>query len=407
MKSCGAHARYVSVAAMTFASPLASRIASRLALVTLASSTIALAVAACSADGNDADAVTSSEAGTEPEESGSVLPPSTGTDGGAIADARADAKAKDGGKDASKESGVADAGKPAPPPGSACAVIDEIFVKQCGACGKQEALCLANADGGPGGTVTEYNACTGELEGGCVPGTTDNEACGNCGTRVRTCNKYCAWTAGQCTGEPADSCSPTSNDYTTAGCPTVGTYRQRECGSTCKWSPLSSCQPLAFRLTAGANAGETTSEIYPLRALVADKRMTGTCGSNTFSTTTNHPYVYVEVANPTDKTLTMSAWNTHATNGGPSVATVMTVYPGTTKPGDEAARKTCAKTVATYCPTGLPCGYSSFAGLTGTNAFTIPPLGSVLVFFQSYYAPGGTQPSEGDVKLAVRTDAVE
>lgn len=382
-----------------------SRFASRFTIASLAASAVVAAFAACSADGASSETLASAEAGTEPEDGATVLPPPSNTDGGGIADARVDAK--DGAaKDAGKESG-ADAGKVAPAPGTPCAVVDEIFVRSCGACGKQEALCLANADGGPGGTVTEYNECSNEADGGCLPGTTENETCGNCGTRVRTCNKYCAWTAGQCTGEPADSCSPTANDYTTAGCPAVGTYRQRECGSTCKWTPLTSCQPLAFQMTAPANAGETTSEIYPLRATISDKRITGTCGTNYFSTTTNHPYVYVELQNPTDKRLTMSAWNTHAPNGGQSIATVMTVYAGTTKPADEAARKTCVKTVSSYCPSALSCGYSSFAGLTGTNAFTVPPNGSVLVFFQSYYAPGGTQPSEGDVKLVVRTDALQ
>ncbi len=379
------------------------RFVSRLALASFTASALAVAIAACSADGAP-DVATSSEAGAEPEENGAVLPPPSNTDGGAIVDARADAKGADAGKDAGKDGG-ADAGQAAPTPGTTCAVADEIFVRTCGVCGKQTALCLANADGGPGGVVTEYNACSDEVDGGCLPGTTDNEACGNCGTRVRTCNKYCAWTAGPCTGEPVDSCSPTANDYTTAGCPAKGTVRQRECGNACKWSPLSSCQPLAFTLTAAANVGETASEIYPLRAPIADKRVGGTCGSNYFSTTADYPYVYVEVSNPTALTMTLSAWNTHASNGGPAIATVMTVY--ATKPADEAARKGCAKTVATSCPPGLPCGAASFAGLTGTNAFTIPPSGSVLVFFQSYYATGATQPSAGDVKLVVRTDALQ
>lgn len=377
------------------------RFASRFCLLALASAALVTGVAACTADGEGDGFLAESEAGVEPDP-GAVLPPPSNTDGGGVRDARP----KDSGKDSSKP--PVDAGPPPPAPGSPCAVVDEIFEKQCGACGTQEALCIGNADGGPGGTVSQYSPCMNEIDGGCIPNTTENESCGNCGTRVRTCNKYCAWSAGQCTGEPANACSPTANDYTTAGCGTAGTYRTRQCGTTCSWSPFSSCDDLSFQLTVPAVAGESASAIYPLRALVSDKRISGTCGSNYFSTTTNHPYVYVELVNPTNNTLTLSAWNTHAKSGGAQISTSMTVYPGNVKPADEAARKTCVKTVSTYCSTTtLPCGWSSFAALTGTNAFTIPPAGSVLLFFQSYYAPGGSQPSEGDVKLVVRTDSIQ
>lgn len=381
-----------------------TRFASPLALLALTSFTLAAAVAACSAQGNADDVITEQEAGaTEPADT-NLLPPSNGDGGGGALDARSDAKT-DAAKDSGKETGPVDAGKPAPAKGSPCAVVDEIFTRQCGACGTQEALCIGNASG-TGGTVSDYSVCTSEVDGGCIPTTVENETCGNCGTRVRTCNKYCAWTAGACTGEPANACSPTANDYTAAGCATVGTYRTRQCGTACSWSSFTSCNALDFELTVAANAGETASAIYPLRAAIADKRMTGTCGSNYFSTTTNHPYVYVELKNPTSNTLTMSAWNALAPNNGPQISTAMTVYASTTKPADEAARKTCVKTVATYCPSTIPCGYSSFAALTGTSAFTIPPNGSVLLFFQSYYAAGGASTAEGDVKLVVRTDTI-
>lgn len=384
-----------------------NRFASRLALVALTSSSLAALVAACSASGSGDGIVIEDGAeggATEPEPD--LLPPSNGD--GSSKDATTDAKTdpkKDSGTDAKKESGVVDSGPPAPNEGDPCTVVDEIFERQCGACGKQEALCVANANGS-GGTVSAYSQCVGELVDGCIPGTSENETCGNCGTRVRTCNKYCAWTAGTCTGEPPNACTPTANDWTSAGCTTANTVRVRQCGATCSWSSFSSCAALDFELTVPANAGETASAIYPLRATIADKRITGTCGSNYFSTTTNHPYVYVELKNPTASTLTMSAWNAAAPNGQ-NISTVMTVYASTTKPADETARKACVKTVSTYCSTStVPCGWSSFAALTGTNAFTIPPSGSVLLFFQSYSAAGGSSAAEGDVRLVVRTDSV-
>ena len=35
-----------------------------------------------------------------------------------------------------------------------------------------------------------------ELAGGCVPGTTAQEDCGNCGKVTKTCTQYCAYTSG-------------------------------------------------------------------------------------------------------------------------------------------------------------------------------------------------------------------
>ncbi|MBS2012390.1 MAG: hypothetical protein JST00_05865 [Deltaproteobacteria bacterium] len=354
-------------------------------------------VAACSADGTGDPLAESSSTPAEPAPTALLPPPSSGDrDPVDAGDASADAKS-----DAKTDSG-ADAGKPAPSPGASCPKNDEIFTRACGACGKQQALCLA-------GKVSEYSMCEGELAGGCVPGTTQDEPCGNCGTRKKTCNAYCAWTTGACTGEPPSSCIPTANDFTSAGCTTAGYVRTRTCGSSCTWSGFSStCDPLRYQLTVGATSGETVSAIYPLRAAKTDKRMTGTCPNGTLSATTTYPYVYVELVNPTGQTLTLSAWNTTASATSTVIDTTMAWYASgdpTAFPGDDAARKACAKGVVDSCPAGLPCGDYRWGGLTGTNAITVAPAGSVTLFFGSYYPAGGSTASEGDVKLVVRTDS--
>lgn len=59
------------------------------------------------------------------------------------------------------------------------------------------------------------------------------------------------------------------------------------------------------------------------------------------------------------------------------------------------------------CPTGVVCGDYKWAGLTGAQAITIPPLGSAVVWFGTYYTAGGSSPTEGAVVLGVRTDALE
>jgi hypothetical protein len=369
----------------------------------LALSALALVVA-CSANGGGVSIpeTDEGEAGATAPAPTSALPPSSTPDAEASIDAGKDA-GKDAAKDAAKDSAF-DAGKPAPNTGDACKTFDEIFPRTCGICGTQLAICLASTDGTPG-VVSDYSPCGNELAGGCAPGTMENEACGNCGTRVRTCTKYCAWSAGGCAGQPVDSCTPTSQDYTTAGCPTSATVRTRSCSAVCSWSNFTgTCDPLAFKLVVAATPGDTVSGIYPLRATVVAKRIGGTCPNPSLSTTTNHPYVYVELINPTENALTLSAWNTAAPNGGPIIDTVMTWYEGNTKPGDDATRKACKKSVGDACPSGLPCGDSRWAGLTGTNAITLPPFGSALLFFGSYYAAGGASAAEGNVKLVARTE---
>lgn len=380
----------------------------RFAFSSFVVSTVVGLVVACGASGDSEPILATDEAGTLPAPTSALPGPGPDAAGlDAAKDAATDASKPDAANDAAPDSAV-DAGKPAPNAGDACAAVDEIFARTCGVCGSQLAICLAAPDGGAAGVVSSYSACENELADGCLPGATEVEECGNCGTRQRTCTQLCAWSPGACNGQPVSSCAPTSQDYTTAGCPTAGTVRTRACDGACTWSNFTgTCDPLAFKLVAASVAGESVSAIYPLRALVADKRMTGTCPNGYFSSTTNHPYVYVEIVNPTESALTLSAWNTAASSSAPIIDTLMAWYEGNALPTDEATRKACAKGVGDSCPSGLPCGDSKWAGLTTTKAITLPPFGSALVYFGSYYPAGGASLAEGDVKLVVRTDALE
>jgi hypothetical protein len=342
-------------------------------------------IVACSADGEGVEPGEEPEAGTDPT---SQLPPPSNPDATPPPDAGKDA-AKDSGIDAS-DAGK-DAGPPPPNPGDACTKEQQVFTKPCGKCGTQSAICL-------NGTVTDYGPCENEV-GACVPGET--QTCGNCGKQ--SCTNYCAWTA--CTGEPVGGCTPTSHDYSTVGCPTPGTYRTRDCSDTCAWSSYSAtCGDVMFRLTASTNVGETVSGIFPFRTTLTDFRVTGTCPNATLSTTKTQ-YFYVEVVNPSAQQITASVWHTYPVAGGTAIDTVMAAYDGNVRPIDDASRKACAKGVNDVCPTAtLPCGSSSWAGLTGANAVVIPPLSSSLIYSAVY---GTSTTDKGDVKLVVRTDLVE
>jgi hypothetical protein len=369
-----------------------------------ASSSVIALVLACGASGTTELSVETEEAGVEPLPT-SILPPSSPPDAAPPVEAGKDAS-KDASKDAAKESGT-DAGKSTPNPGDPCTKIDEIFSRSCGACGTQEALCLGKPDGGSDGIVTAYSRCENELAGGCIPGTVEDEACGNCGTHKRTCTQFCEWSGSACTGEPLNSCVPTAHDYTAAGCLTIGTVRTRACSDACSWTNFTAtCSALEYQLPVAGAPGGTVSAIYPLRSTLVAKRLTGTCTTGSLSTTTDHPYAYVELVNPTGSTLTLSAWNT-AAPGGPILDTLMAWYAGNTRPADDAARKTCAKGMVDSCPSALPCGDAKWAGLTATNAITLPPFGSAIVFFGTYYAASSSSVTEGDVKLVVRTDTVK
>jgi hypothetical protein len=316
---------------------------------------------------------------------------------------------EDAGKDAGKEAGAKDgsvgpldAGADvwAPDPGEPCPVANAIVKRSCGLCGTEEAVCLADPDGGSGGTVSAYGPCYGQVQDGCVPGTTTTEACGNCGTLTKTCSKFCGWSTSACQ-QPPNTCTPTTHEYTKAGCG-ADTYRTHECTSACTWTNYSAtCGPLDFELTVASTVGAQVSGIYPLTASLAGKRLTGACPTGTLSTTTKHPHQYVELVNKTDKVIVASVWNAQAP-GGPIIDTMMASYAGSNRPGTDAERKACQKGAEDACPSGLGCT-DSFAGLRDVS---IPAFGSTLIWFGSYYEASGFGSSEGDVKLVVRTDSV-
>lgn len=119
--------------------------------------------------------------------------------------------------------------------------------QDCGNCGKQTLTCSAShtwetsecqnqGECSPGDFQAcgggNYRTCSAQCGWGacetveCTPGTSDSEACGNCGTRTRDCVAG-KWTAfGAC--KNAGNCKPT----TTQAC---GNGGMQTCSAACQW----------------------------------------------------------------------------------------------------------------------------------------------------------------------------
>lgn len=337
-------------------------------------------VPGCAADGTSAigESITGAADPTEPMRSDTRLPPSssgTSSDGGA--------------PDAGTADAAAEAGPPAPIPGQPCSKLDEIFKRACGACGTQTALCFAE-DGGAG-TVSDYGPCAGEVVNGCVAGTTEDVACGNCGMQKKTCDKTCKWSTSSC-AQPPGACKAGTVEHTTTGCPAVNTYRQRSCSAVCSFSAYTAC---------AAPANETVLEINGIKGqiaaasvqLSADRMSAGLPASGACPAATlvagDYPYAYVEIKNTTLQTATVAVY-TSVPAGGTSFSRVLAGYKVPFVPADDAARLQCA-----FGPT------SSTMSNIG-----IAPGTSVLVYVRSWYAFSGAAPqqSTGAVNVTVRTD---
>jgi hypothetical protein len=361
-----------------------------LAAAATASAVVIALVVGCGAEGSSGSP--DDTAAVDPTDPKVSLPPPS-EPGEAQVDAAA--PPKDGGVKS------VDAGPPPPDAGSPCATIDEIKTKKCGACGTQSTVCLADGDGGAG-KWSVYGACTGELAGGCVPGTVVTEACGNCGTVTKTCSSYCAFTSGTCTGQPASSCVPGAVDLSTAGCATADTYRQRTCAASCTYGSFgATCSPAPATIQVPPSPGQITTALVTLTSTKTIGRLGGTCPAATIAATAT-PYAYVTVHNPNAKAATVAVYNQQAP-GGTIFPTLLASYAGATVPATAAARKACVKGVNDFGDDTLT-GDSSFASLSDVDAVTIPAGGSVVVYdgAQDKYDAANPTGSTGKVLLAVQ-----
>lgn len=353
------------------------------------------AVVGCSASGDTGefgDLSTETDP-TEGESTGTPLPPSSGDDDDDdTTSSKADAGKKDAGKDAGK---AKDAGPPPPEPGDTCTTVDQTVSRSCGKCGKQQALCQDVA-----GKLqwSDYGPCSGET-GACIPGST--QACGNCGTQ--TCSNSCGWAT--CTGQPANSCSPGSVQYTNASC-SGGGYKNKTCSATCTWGNFSAACEIPTtpnKMTIQSTVGGVRTQQWTLDTETFDKPSSSCSGS---LSGTSVRYVPVEVSNPTAKVAEISAYHTKSATGK-AFDSVIWVYNGNGLPMTDAERGQCVTKVADGCVTGNPCGNTTDSSLVlaGLDKISIPANGKVLVYSATYGS--GTDVGDGTIVLNLRTDKLQ
>jgi N-acetylneuraminic acid mutarotase len=109
--------------------------------------------------------------------------------------------------------------------------------RACGKCGTQSRTCSS------GGTWNEWTICSGEKTfSSCTIGEVRATDCGKCGTQKDTCDPVsCEWVTGVCLGEPVSACTKGETETSTASCPTAGEVRTRTCSDKCVWGAYGDC----------------------------------------------------------------------------------------------------------------------------------------------------------------------
>jgi hypothetical protein len=358
-----------------------------------------LPLAACSSDGGTDELVPPADSGAATVDSGAATVDAGAADaardagGASLADATltadaglADATVIDAGTDARADAAV-DAG-------SVC-VSTAPLSRRCGACGTQSASCTANDAGGF--DQGAFGTCTGELDGGCVPGTDPDGGvpCGRCGRARRVCQSDCFWAQGTCV-EPANAvCAPGERIFRLGlSCPNANEGRYAVCGNDCTFS-YSECTLEETWVNVSATVNATVSRRFTLNSSPTIARG-GTTGTTCTPTTTETPYDLTVIRNTTGKALKVAIWQSFAPNGPSYFNTIINVFSGEGLP---ANRTTCLG-ANDSCSTE-PCVGNGLAGLIGTAAVTIG-IGESLTAYTACFSSTSC-PVPANLALNVRT----
>jgi hypothetical protein len=375
-----------------------------------------MSFAACSSDGGDEKLVVETDAGADASAPADAnAPADTGAadtgaaDSGAV-DAGSDAAPADAATDASltdatvpADGGLGDATVPdaardaatdaALDAGLTC-VSTAPLARKCGFCGTQSASCTANDAGGF--DQGAYGSCTGEIDGGCAPGSEADGgiACGRCGRARRVCQSDCFWAQGSCV-EPANAvCNPGERSFRLGlSCPNANEGRYATCGNDCTLS-YGDCTVEETWVNVSSTVNVTATRPFTMKSTPTTGRG-ATSGTNCTPTSTATPYDLTVIRNPTGKALKIAVWQSFAPNGPSSLDTIMNVFQGEGLPANRSsclgANDTCSAS---------PCVGSGLAGLVGTSAITIG-VGESLTVYNACYSSSCSVPAA--LVLNVRT----
>jgi hypothetical protein len=198
------------------------------------------------------------------------------------------------------------------------------------------------------------------------------------------------------------SCVPLSLDYSTAGCATANTYRQRDCKVDCTWNNFSTtCAGPSTIIQVPPAVGQESSTFVILSAAQTITRLKDdtACPKAPIGTLAT-AYQYIVVHNPNAKPALVTIYNSMVP-GGTVIHTQLATYAGTTPPSTAAQRTACVKGLNTFGDDTIS-GDSNFSTLSDVDRPTVPAGGSILV-----YDAGFDASAVGTVKLTVRLDALD
>ena len=148
-----------------------------------------------------------------------------------------------------------------------CAVgASEDENQSCGNCGNQSRYRTCD-DTCAWNDWNEWTACADE--GSCSPDTDEDQSCGNCGTQIRTCNTECNWGEWSDCGEEG-ACAPDTTETENEPCGDCGSRdRSRACSATCEWNEWGEWSECSEEAICSPDQVEEQSQSMPC----------GNCGS--------------------------------------------------------------------------------------------------------------------------------
>lgn len=358
-----------------------------------------LSACATSAElGNDDDENSPLEAGAgendQPKkDSGPATPPKGSSSSSSSSSGGSSGGSSSGGSGSS--SGGSSGWLEAPNAGEPCDVITREYVRSCGLCGKEKAVC-GPGDGGAG-VIFPYGPCEGEVEDGCYPDTEEgNIDCGYCGKQTRKCNNSCKWTTTTCSGQVTiqEKCMPGTTQMSNQFCTDKASLDTWTCNGPespqrCQWSVPNNCVPVVYpSINAPTTLGGQTSASISVANQTLRSRPAA-CAAN--AALADRRGAVTEIRNTTGNAIKVDIWVSPKSTGYNDKVNDRQVHVYlNAPPATDDLLKACQTTNDT-CGTDANKTWLNNAD-TCSKDVSIPAFGKIWVLSSSYYEldPGQT-----------------